>query len=373
MSGDPSDVSDAAMQVKKARRAVVLDRRPRVHRFRRLHHFITSSLREIQVLRFYLALLASLSCLPAVALDIARPEVRAFIDEMVSEHGFNRREVESLLKQAQTQQAILDAISRPAERVVPWHEYRERFLTERRIHQGADFWLAHGERLKAIGDQRLAATAVGILGVETSFGRITGRYRVIDALATLAFDYPPRAPFFRGELVQFLLLSREEDVDMTKALGSYAGAMGSPQFIPTSYRKYAIDADGDGKRDLWNSWDDVIGSIANYLRQFGWRDNEPVVVEATLKNHDLSAFDVSKIDLNETVQSLREKGVEFETTLPADAPAMLVVGQGKKGPEYRVGFTNFYVITRYNRSTMYAMAVNDLGKAIQGFMRDAAK
>src|SRR5690606_22199028 len=210
---------------------------------------------------------------------------------------------------------------------------------------------AHGERLKKISDPRLASTVVGILGVETSFGRITGRYRVIDALATLAFDYPPRAEFFRGELVQFLLLSREEAVDTTNALGSYAGAMGAPQFIATSYRKYAIDADEDGKRDLWNSWDDVIGSVANYLRGYGWQDDEPVVVNATLEDHDLSRFDVSKIALNETVQSLRDKGVEFETTLPDDAPAMLVVAQGKKGPEYRVGFNNFYVITRYNRST----------------------
>lgn len=325
------------------------------------------------MLRFYFALLASCLCFPAFALDVARPEVRAFIDEMASAHGFARSEVESVLEQAQTQQAILDAISRPAERVIPWHEYRERFLTERRILEGADFWLAHGERLKAIGDERLAATVAGILGVETSFGRITGRYRVIDALATLAFDYPPRAPFFRGELAQFLLLTREEHVDTLTALGSYAGAMGAPQFIATSYRKYAIDGDGDGKRDLWNSWDDVIGSIANYLRGYGWQDDEPVIVDATLKKHDLSAFDTSKIALNETVQSLRDKGVEFETTLPGDAPAMLVVGEGKKGPEYRVGFTNFYVITRYNRSTMYAMAVNDLGKAIQGFMRDAGK
>lgn len=326
-------------------------------------------------LRVYFALLASCLALPlpAFAIDITRPEVRAFIDEMSTVHGFARGEVESLLEQAQTQQSILDAISRPAERVVPWHEYRERFLTERRIHQGADFWMAHGERLEAIGDERLASTVVGILGVETSFGRITGRYRVIDALATLAFDYPPRAPFFRGELVQFLLLSREEDVDTKKALGSYAGAMGAPQFISTSYRKFAIDADGDGKRDLWNSWDDVIGSIANYLRGHGWQDDEPIIVNASLKNHDLSAFDVSKIALNETVQSLRDKGVEFETTMPPDAPAMLVVGQGKRGPEYRVGFKNFYVITRYNRSTMYAMAVNDLGLAIEGFMRDAGR
>jgi membrane-bound lytic murein transglycosylase B len=333
---------------------------------------IFSQTREF-VLRAYFLLLTACLALPAFALDISRPEVRAFVDEMSATHGFTRKEVESLLKQAETKQAILDAISRPAERVIPWHEYRDRFLTEKRIQQGADFWLAHGERLKAIDDERLAAAVVGILGVETSFGRITGRYRVIDALATLAFDYPPRSDFFRGELVQFFLLSREEKVDTASALGSYAGAMGAPQFIATSYRKYAIDADRDGKRDLWNSWDDVIGSIANYLRGYGWQDDEPVVVNATLQSDDLSAFDLSKIALNETVQSLRDKGVEFETTLPADAPAMLVVGQGRKGPEYRVGFNNFYVITRYNRSTMYAMAVNDLGTAIQGFMRDAGK
>jgi membrane-bound lytic murein transglycosylase B len=325
------------------------------------------------VLRLYCAIAATCLAFPTLALDISRPEVRAFVDEMHRSHGFDKTAVESLLEQAETKQPILDAISRPAERVIPWHEYRERFLTERRIQQGADFCAAHGERLQRISDARLAATVIGILGVETSFGRITGRYRVIDALATLAFDYPPRAEFFRGELVQFLLLSREEEVDTASALGSYAGAMGAPQFIATSYRKYAIDADQDGKRDLWNSWDDVIGSVANYLRGYGWQEDEPVVVNAQLKDHDLSRFDVSKIALNETVQSLRDKGVEFETTLPGDAPAMLIVAQGKKGPEYRVGFNNFYVITRYNRSTMYAMAVTDLGQAIQGFMRDAGK
>ena len=325
------------------------------------------------MLRLYLALLASCLSLPCFALDVSRPEVRAFIDEMTGQHGFASNDVEELLKQADTKQPILDAISRPAERVVQWHEYRERFLTATRIQQGADFWTVHGERLDSIDDTRLATAVVGILGVETSFGRITGRYRVIDALATLAFDYPPRAEFFRSELVQFLLLSREESVDTSAALGSYAGAMGAPQFISSSYRKYAIDADADGKRDLWNSWDDVIGSIANYLRGYGWHDDEPILASAQLKDHDLSAFDVSKIALNETVQSLRDKGVSFETTLPLDAPAMLIVAQGQKGPEYRVGFNNFYVITRYNRSTMYAMAVNDLGQAIQGFMRDAGK
>ncbi|HKR34770.1 MAG TPA: lytic murein transglycosylase B [Steroidobacteraceae bacterium] len=318
------------------------------------------------------ALLTCLIWIPvASALDVKRPDVRAFIDATSRDLGFPRAQLEALLAQAETKQPILDAISRPAERVVPWYEYRDRFLTEKRILQGTDFWVAHGETLRRIADPNVAASVVGILGVETSFGRITGRYRVLDALATLAFDYPPRSDFFRSELQQFLLLSREESVDPKTALGSYAGAMGAPQFISSSYRNFAVDGDGNGKRDLWNSWDDVIGSVANYLLVYGWREGEPVVVTATLPSDDLSRFDTSKLELNETVQSLRDKGVRFETTLPDTAPALLIVAQGKDGPVYRVGFTNFYVLTRYNRSPMYAMAVHDLGDAVVNFMRDA--
>lgn len=320
------------------------------------------------------ALLACFTCIhPASAVDVKRSDVRAFIEETSRDFGFPRPQLEALLAQAETKQPILDAISRPAERVVPWYEYRERFLTEKRILQGTDFWTAHGEALRRIPDPNVAASVVGILGVETSFGRITGRYRVIDALATLAFDYPPRSEFFRGELQQFLLLSREESVDPKTALGSYAGAMGAPQFVSSSYRNFAIDGDGNGKRDLWNSWDDVIGSVANYLLAHGWREGEPVVVTATLPGDDLSRFDTSKLELNETVESLRGKGVRFETTLPETAPALLIVAQGKDGPVYRVGFTNFYALTRYNRSPMYAMAVHDLGDAVVNFMRDATR
>lgn len=317
-------------------------------------------------------LLLSAVALPAQAFDIKRPEVRSFIDTMSREHGFEKAKLEALLKSAETKQPILDAISRPAERVVPWWEYRERFLTERRINQGADFWLAHGEKLKQISDPQLADVVVGILGVETSFGRITGRYKVLDALVTLGFDYPPRGEFFLGELKEFLLLSREEKVDPATVLGSYAGAMGAAQFISSSYRRWAVDGDGDGHRDLWNSWDDVVGSIANYLLENGWVNGQPIAVEATLNDPDLSRFDV-KLALNETVQSLRDKGVKFDTELPPDTPAMLVVGQGKEGPLYRVGFNNFYAITRYNRSPMYAMAVHDLGQAIQNYMRDTER
>jgi membrane-bound lytic murein transglycosylase B len=323
-------------------------------------------------LLFLTPLLLSAVAAPAQAFDIKRPEVRSFIDTMTREHGFEKAKLEALLKSAETKQPILDAISRPAERVVPWWEYRERFLTEKRINQGADFWLGHGEKLKQIPDPQLADVVVGILGVETSFGRITGRYKVLDALVTLGFDYPPRGEFFLGELQEFLLLSREEKVDPASVLGSYAGAMGAAQFISSSYRKWAVDGDGDGHRDLWHSWDDVIGSIANYLVQNGWVNGQPVAVDATLDNPDLSRFDV-KLALNETVQSLRDKGVKFTTELPPETPAMLVVGQGKDGPLYRVGFNNFYAITRYNRSPMYAMAVHDLGEAIQNYMRDTER
>ncbi len=310
-------------------------------------------------------LLCALCSVPALALDSNRADVREFIEEMSRDYSFDRNELTQLLAQAETKQSILDAISRPAERVVPWYEYRQQFLNDTRIRQGTSFWRSHAQRLAAVGDEGIAQTIAGILGVETSYGRITGRYRVIDSLTTLAFDYPPRSAFFRKELQQFLILAREEAVDPKTALGSYAGAMGSPQFVSSSYRNFAVDADGDGRRDLWSSWADVIGSVANYLRVHGWRDGELVLAEGTLTSPDLAAFDTSTIALNESVQSLRDKGVRFATTLPADAPAMLIVAQGKDGPLYRVGFNNFYVITRYNRSNMYAMAVHELGRAVR--------
>jgi len=293
------------------------------------------------------------------------PQVRQFIDEMSRDHAFERAALRKLLRQAKTQQSILDAISRPAERVVPWYEYRLQFLNATRIQRGTEFWRDRQALLAPLEDPVLAATIAGILGVETSYGRIVGRYRVLDALATLAFGYPPRADFFRKELQQFLILSREEAVDPRKAQGSYAGAMGVPQFMPSSYRNFAVDAGGDGHRDLWQNWADVVGSVANYLRQHGWRANEPVLAEATLENQDLTRFDTSKLALNETVQSLRDKGVRFDTHLPPEAPAMLILAQAENGPLYRVGFNNFYAITRYNRSTMYAMAVHELGTAVR--------
>lgn len=314
---------------------------------------------------FRIALLSIALCSSAYALDIERPEVRSFIDNMVSTYQFERPQLETTLRAAETKQPILDAISRPAEKTIPWFEYRERFLTSKRINAGRSFHAQHRVTLdKLAADGAPVAVILGILGVETMYGEITGRYRVLDALATLGFDYPPRGDFFRYELEQFLLMTREQSLPPTSLLGSYAGAMGPPQFMPHSYRQFAVDASGDGKVDLWSNWNDVLASIANYLKQHGWRAGEPIVAEATLDNSDTSQFTLGDVTLNETVASLRKKGVQFTTTLPESAPAVLLSLLGKDGPVYRVGFNNFYVITRYNRSPLYANTVHDLGQVI---------
>ncbi len=312
------------------------------------------------------ALLLQLTTLPSLALDAAREDVRVFVDDMERSHGLDRAWGGKLMDAAASQPRIIELMSRPAERTKPWHEYRDHFLTEARIAAGAGFWAEHRQRLAEVE----AATGVpahvivGILGVETFYGRITGTFRVLDALSTLAFDYPPRSSYFRGELEQFLLLSREEDVPPLTVKGSYAGAMGYPQFMPRSYRAYAVDGDGDGRRDLWNSWDDVIASIANYLAAHGWRGGEPVLATADLPWPDDSVGLVAgSITTNETVGSLRHKGLVFESPMPEEAPAVFIEVAGSAGPERLAGFHNFSVITRYNRSVLYALAVNELGLA----------
>jgi len=299
------------------------------------------------------------------ALDIARPEVNAFIDKMVNEHQFKRSDVEAVLQDAATQQPILDAIAKPAERTIPWFEYRERFMTEKRIKRGLAFARDHAKLLDKLQEQGAPINVIlGILGVETFFGETSGKYRVVDALATLGFDYPPRSNYFVAELEQFLMLAQEQHLAIKDTYGSYAGAMGASQFMPRSYRNFAIDGDGDGKIDLWNDWDDVLFSVANYLKQYGWREGEPVVVNAEYNTKEAPVYSLGEITMTDTVASLRAKGVSFDTTLADTAPAVLITLQGKDGPLYRVGFNNFYVITRYNHSPLYATAVFELGEVI---------
>lgn len=315
-----------------------------------------------------LAAILLLSLNRAFALDIQQPDVQAFIDTMIRDHGFTRDELEDTLGQAERKQAIIDAISRPAEKTLTWGEYRRIFLTSERIDAGRDFWTEHADMLAATA----ASTGVpehiivAIIGVETYFGRITGGYRVLDALTTLAFHYPPRAAFFRRELEAYLLLVREEGLAASEPTGSYAGAMGRPQFMPSSYRAYAYDATGDGRRDIWNDWADVAGSVANYLKVHGWQGGRAVAARASLGDgwQGPPPQPRNTLQASATVRSLGEQGVEFATELPGSSKAELLSYDAIDGPEYWVGFHNFFVITRYNRSVMYALAVLQLGEEI---------
>ncbi|MGH8197021.1 MAG: lytic murein transglycosylase B [Steroidobacteraceae bacterium] len=316
------------------------------------------------------ALLLAAAAAPAWALDATREDVRAFAKEMRAKHGFDAAWLDGILAGAESQSRIIELISRPAEKVMTWHSYRDLFITAERIAAGVEFWTENRERLTAIERKTGVAShvIVGILGAETYFGRITGRNRVIDALATLAFDYPPRGKFFRAELEHFLLLARDENLDVATALGSYAGAMGSAQFMPSSYRAYAVDGDGDDKRDLWGSWDDVIASIANYLENHGWRAGEPVVEPASLWFPAASGLAPGSLAPDTTVKALRDHGLRFDTSLEDEAPALFIRVDGDSGPELRAGFRNFGVITRYNRSILYALVVNDLGRRIESLL-----
>ena len=292
----------------------------------------------------------------------------AFIDKMVAQHGFDRTEVTSLLGEAVIDKTILETMARPAERVVPWFEYRNIFLTEERIAAGVRFWGEHADTITRVSDRYRVAPEmiVAIVGIETYFGTRMGRYRVLDALSTLAFAYPPRAPFFTSELESFLLLARDDGVDARAALGSYAGAMGAGQFIPSSYRAYAVDGDLDGKRDLWTNWNDVLGSVANYFAKHGWRAGEPVMERAIRAERFAGPEPRNTLELDGTVGSVTELGYVFTTTLPTNAPAAPYSFEAEGGgSEYWVGYHNFGVVTRYNRSTKYALAAHQLSQSIR--------
>lgn len=320
----------------------------------------------MKALNFAGALLLAFSSAHSIELD--QPEVASFIDEMVRDHEFDRDGLRETLLAAEVKQSILDAISKPAEKTLTWADYRKIFITPERIEAGANFWREHREILERISSSTGVPEEilVGIIGVETYYGRITGNYRVLDALSTLAFQYPPRAKFFRKELKQYLILAREESMHATDATGSYAGAMGRPQFMPSSYRAYAVDSTGDGKRDIWNNWEDVAGSIANYFNAHGWKSGDEVVSRANLGNtwQGPKPEPANTLRPADTVATLSDKGVMFTTDLPADSKTQLLTYNGADGTEYWVGFHNFFVITRYNRSVMYALAVHQLGQEI---------
>ena len=309
-------------------------------------------------------------CLPVFASP--HPGSDEFVKRAVEEHGLAESEVRALLNEAEYKQSIVDAISRPAEGK-PWHEYRPIFLTDKRINEGIDFWLEHRE-LIATAAEKFGVNEeiiVAIIGVETFYGRITGNYRTIDALVTLGFYYPQnlsrdRSPFFSSELMHYIQLASEEGLPANEVTGSYAGAMGMGQFIPSSYREYSVDFDEDGSRDLWRSVPDVVGSVANYLHRHGWQPGQPIARRALASSE--AAFDeISTSNFTPTlsVAEWEQKGFQSSKDLSPDLPAAVLKLEEKDRHTYWLTFKNFYVITRYNRSPRYAMAVYELSKEIK--------
>jgi membrane-bound lytic murein transglycosylase B len=295
------------------------------------------------------------------------PDLPQFIDKMVTEHGFNEAELEQVFAEVEVKDSILKAISRPAEKSKPWYEYRDIFLTGSRIAGGVEFWEEHKEAL-AQAEQKYGVPAeiiVSILGVETRYGGNVGSYRVIDALSTLAFRYPPRSPFFTSELENFLILTREEEISQLEPVGSYAGAMGLGQFMPSSYRAYAVDFDEDGHRDIWTNPTDAIGSIANYLSVHGWVPGESIVHPTELDATLPEAINGTDLKPAFSREQLAAAGFSLAQLPAGNDPLSVIALTQPDGEEYWLGRQNFYAITRYNHSRMYAMAVVQLAEAIR--------
>jgi membrane-bound lytic murein transglycosylase B len=302
-----------------------------------------------------------------------RGEVHGFIREMVERHGFVERELQFLFSRARREPAILAAIAPPTDaKARSWLDYRARFVTDARIAEGAEFWRRNAAALARAAQQHGVPEEiiVAIIGVETVYGRQMGTWRVIDALSTLAFDYPPRAEFFRGELEQYLLFARDAGIDVFSVRGSYAGAIGIPQFMPGSYRRFAVDFDGDGAVDLRASPSDAIGSVANFLVQHGWRRGERVELPARVVEGNagdaLRGLADAGMEPKTPLAELRRFGVETRTDLALDTPVALIELESPgAATEYRLGLRNFFVLTRYNRSALYASAVFDLAQEIK--------
>lgn len=290
----------------------------------------------------------------------------AFVDEVNREYGVSREVVAKGLAEARYQQSIIDAITRPAESM-PWSKYRPIFMNAKRIQGGRDFLAENRDSLLAVERDTgvPASLIVAIIGVETNYGAITGKYRVLDALYTLGFHYPKRAEFFRSELGHLFALADEEHIDPGSVMGSYAGAMGWGQFMPSSYRAYAKDGDGDGDRDLWSSKEDIFRSIANYFVAHHWHPGEPVA-EPAVRRSGAPQLNPGNRNLKPELDlaQLGERGYRPRQAMGRDWPANLITLEGDAGPEYWITFHNFYVISRYNRSPLYSLAVYQLARAI---------
>jgi membrane-bound lytic murein transglycosylase B len=298
-----------------------------------------------------------------------REDVQAFIRQMVAQHAFVESELMFLFSRARREPAILAAIAPPKDAPMrSWLTYRGRFVNEARAAEGAEFWRRNAAALERAAQEHGVPEEiiVAIIGVETVYGRQMGSWRVIDALSTLAFDYPPRAEFFRGELEQYLLFAREQGLDVFSVKGSYAGAIGIPQFMPGSYRRFAVNFDGQGGADLRASPADAIGSVANFLAKHGWRRGERVLLPARVSGEAYKPLLAAGIEPTIALAELKRNGVETRTDLAPETRVALVELESPGAPtEYRLGLRNFYVLTRYNRSVLYASAVHDLAQEIK--------
>jgi membrane-bound lytic murein transglycosylase B len=331
--------------------------------------------RNAIALAFALSLLALASPAGASTGYALRPDVRAFVEQMRVEHGFSPSALRRLFAQVRYQPQVIEAMSRPIVSPPTYVDFAARFLDPERVDAGAQFWRAHADALeRARNAFRVPPEiVVAILGIETYYGRNAGRYRVIDALTTLAFDYPRRADYFRGELEQFLLLAREQGISALDLRGSYAGAIGLPQFMPRSIRGYAIDFDGDGRIDLVNDADDAIGSVARYLEHYGWRAGQPVMTPARIEGAGaegiLSSFEAG-IAERRPLAAWTGAGVTG-FTIPgelAPGPVGLVMLETSDSPTYWLTFENWYVLRRYNRSRLYASTVWALSEQLRARM-----
>jgi len=323
--------------------------------------------------RFLFSVFAAvLAALPlfarADAAFLARPDVQRYIDEQVATGRFSRPELESVFANVELKPNVMTILDRPATSR-PWYVFRASFFNEKLLNDGVTFWRAHSDALARAEKQYGVPpeVIVAILGIETHYGRRTGTFRVVDVLSTIGFNYPRRAEYFRGELTDLLLLAQEEKINPLSLKGSYAGAMGWPQFMPSSYRKWAVDFDGSGHRDIWNNADDAIGSVANYFSQHGWMRGDDVMIPANVApGAQIDALLADKFNLDYSVKQMAAKGVTPQVALPDSARAVLVPLETSPGvTEYWLGLNNFYVITRYNKSTLYAKVTQDISREIK--------
>jgi membrane-bound lytic murein transglycosylase B len=295
-----------------------------------------------------------------------RAQLEKFASRLARRDGLDRKETLAVLEQARPQPRIIQAISRPVERELQWWQYRRIFVTDRRISDGVEFWREHRDALERVSVEEGVPPQyiVAILGAESNYGRITGSYRVIDSLATLTFDYPPRSRFFGRELEQFLVLAHREKLDPLTVKGSYAGAMGPLQFMPSAYLRYAVGRGGQARLNLFSDWGDIFLWVARFLHGCGWQPGGPVMAAVSIQPGATFHVDPNDLALDETIEGLSAEGVRVESSAPASTRVVLLLAQERDGPSYRVGFNNFHALTRYNHSALYAMAIDELARAI---------